>query len=702
MRDQTIGRYQIKAEIGRGGMATVYHAFDPQFQRDVALKLLPREFLHDPEFRRRFQREARTIARLEHPAIVPVYDFGDASGQLFLVMRLMTGGNLTARMESGPMPLPEIARIFGRLAQALDSAHGQGAIHRDLKPDNILFDQWDEPYLSDFGIVKLVEGSKTALTATGGIVGTPAYMSPEQVRAIDELDGRSDLYALGVILFEMLTGQQPYRAKTPMGQAIMHIHEPVPRILDTNPALPEGCQEIIDQVMAKDRNQRPDTASALARRIAQLALPLTAGQPPPPVPVKKPGAEAVAEETVQEALETLQEPLPVAPSPAASEPEATPAEEQIVQIEAEHASVDDDHWPQETELLEPALRLEQDALVDRQRPPQPPALSPQRRPSPGHAQPGPHIPVAAPAIPWIRRKWPWLGALAALLVIAVTILTLSPSGTEEEENGQSAAPQSGPTPLATKPVAAAERPPSGAVLGNLWTRPADGSELLFVPGGGFRMGSDAADNNAREDEFPQHLIKLSDFWIDRTETTNEQYARCVADGGCQPVPLAADPRLGQDKLPVAGVTWYDAQAYCAWVGARLPTESQWEYAARGPDQVIYPRGDQAPDCALSNFAGCGSAPVPAAGTYGRGVSWVGAAHMAGNVWEWVDDWYRSDWYQDAAVSDPPGPTSGGGKVLRGGSWDSTIPNLRAANRHGNDPLNRRLDFGFRCAMPAPE
>src|SRR5512137_1126343 len=207
MIPEKIGIYQIKSEIGRGGMATVYHAYDPRFEREVALKVLPREMLHDPQFRTRFEREAKTIALLEHPAIVPVYDFGEEGGQPYFVMRYMTGGSLSDRIKKGPMSLQDAVHIFERIAPALDDAHAKGIIHRDLKPGNILFDQYGEPYVSDFGIAKLA-ASQTNVTGSG-IVGTPAYMSPEQAQGV-QIDGRSDIYGLGVILFEMLSGRQPY------------------------------------------------------------------------------------------------------------------------------------------------------------------------------------------------------------------------------------------------------------------------------------------------------------------------------------------------------------------------------------------------------------------------------------------------------------------------------------------------------------
>ncbi len=266
---ETIGRYTIEVELGRGGMAVVYKGHDPSFDRDVAVKLLPQMFLHDPSFRGRFEREARTIAALDHPAIVPVYDFGEFEGEMYLVMRLMQGGTLQDRLEDRPMTLAEAADVFDRVAPALDEAHAQGMVHRDLKPGNILFDQRNDAYLADFGIVKLQGGSAT-FTGTG-IIGTPAYMSPEQGRGEGEIDGRSDIYALGAILFEMLTGQAPYTATTPMAVVIKHLTDPVPRLLDRNPNLPSDSEFVISRAMAKDPEVRFQTAGEFAIALRAVA-----------------------------------------------------------------------------------------------------------------------------------------------------------------------------------------------------------------------------------------------------------------------------------------------------------------------------------------------------------------------------------------------------------------------------------------------
>lgn len=269
MEQKKIGRYEIIDELGRGGMATVYRANDPRFEREVALKVLPRELLHDPQFRVRFEREAKTIAMLEHPFIVPVYDFGEEDGQPYFVMRYMTGGSLADRIRStGTLNVAQSARIMDGLCAALDEAHQKGIIHRDLKPANILFDRAGEPCVSDFGIAKITQ-SQTNVTA-GAMLGTPAYMSPEQAQG-EKVDARSDIYALGIILFEMLTGRQPYESDTPMGVAVKHITEPVPHILDLNPELPPGVEAIIEKAMAKDRDARFQTAGEFSAALTAVA-----------------------------------------------------------------------------------------------------------------------------------------------------------------------------------------------------------------------------------------------------------------------------------------------------------------------------------------------------------------------------------------------------------------------------------------------
>ncbi|MEZ4646121.1 MAG: protein kinase [Chloroflexota bacterium] len=283
----TIGRYEIQRELGRGGMATVFLAHDPVIGREVAVKVLPREFLHDTHFRGRFEREVKTIAALDHPYIVPVYDSGMEGEQPYLVMRYMAGGSLKDRLEQEPIPYTEAILILNRIATALDEAHAHDIIHRDLKPANILFDQRGEAFLSDFGIVKLAQS--TATYTGSGIIGTPAYMSPEQVYGDRELDGRSDIYSLGVLLYQMLTGKMPYAGDTPAKQMMAHVIEPVPDILSARPDLPTECQTVIEKALAKEPNGRFDTASHLVTALTRpepFWLPPRDEPQPAPSPTK--------------------------------------------------------------------------------------------------------------------------------------------------------------------------------------------------------------------------------------------------------------------------------------------------------------------------------------------------------------------------------------------------------------------------------
>ena len=265
---EKIGRYEIKGELGRGGFATVYRGYDPRFEREVAIKFLPPELIHsDPQFRMRFEREAKIIAQLEHPAIVPVYDVGEENNQPYFVMRYMNGGSLSERIKAKQnFSIEEAVRIIDQIAPGLDEAHSKGIVHRDLKPANILFTNKGVPLISDFGIAKFSQGEAGGNMTGSAIIGTPAYMAPEQASG-DPIDGRADIYALGVILYEMVTGRQPYQADTPLALAIKHITEPVPRILEANPNLPTWMEKVISTAMAKNREDRFSTAVELVETV---------------------------------------------------------------------------------------------------------------------------------------------------------------------------------------------------------------------------------------------------------------------------------------------------------------------------------------------------------------------------------------------------------------------------------------------------
>lgn len=283
MENRKFGKYEVRERIGRGGMAEVYRGYHANLDRYVAIKILHRFLADDPEFKSRFEREAQNIARLKHPHIVQVYDFDyDADGEsYYMVMELIEGDTLKDRLyaveqTNEPIQLREALRIVRQSANALAYAHRAGMIHRDVKPANLMLDRSedDRVVLTDFGIAKMLKGSN--FTVTGGLIGTPAYMSPEQ--GIGETgDERSDLYALGVILFQMLTGELPFDAETPLALVLKHVNEAVPSAYMLNPRLPNQVDDIIERLMEKDASLRYQNAQEVIDDIEQLEADLDAG-----------------------------------------------------------------------------------------------------------------------------------------------------------------------------------------------------------------------------------------------------------------------------------------------------------------------------------------------------------------------------------------------------------------------------------------
>lgn len=342
--NQSLDRYQIREKIGAGGMGTVYHAWDRDIERDVALKWLPESFSADPNFVERFRREARFIARLEHPHIVPIYDVGQYQGRPFIIMRLLSGGTLRDRLARPDFGLVTLMPVMNQIADALMAAHSQHIVHRDIKPGNILFDDRGVAFLSDFGVAKLLDAA-TMLTGSG-VVGTPAYMSPEQFIG-QEIDGRTDQYALAVVFYEALSGQLPFDGNT-VQMMYKHLNTEASEIdLAKLPAL-VGLNQVLKKALAKNPNDRYPTvqefvadareitdAIARSQRVllplaapvyrppsafvtpAGVVIPPSRGTPPPTSP-----APATAVDIPSDRLQPVSPPRMPAPTPQSSS--ATP------------------------------------------------------------------------------------------------------------------------------------------------------------------------------------------------------------------------------------------------------------------------------------------------------------------------------------------------------------------------------------------
>ncbi len=619
--------YHIVALLGEGGMAAVYKAYHPTMDRFVALKILAKHAAGDPQFAARFQQEARVLAHLQHPHILPVYDFGEADGYAYLAMPFIESGTLVSLMKSRPLPLSQVRRIVTQIGDALDYAHSHGLIHRDVKPSNVLLDARGNCLLTDFGIAKIMQSS-LRLTPTDGLIGTPAYMSPEQGLG-DVLDLRSDVYSLGIILYELTTGRPPYEAETPMAVVIKHIHDPLPAPGALNPELPPSLEQVILKALAKKREDRFASAGEFVQAL-KAAIPET--------------------------------------------------------------------WPgSRGQVILPAR------------------VNPQRRTVMGVV--AAYITATPSVIVQLGRRMAFvtLGVVAVLIglmvflsqasVIPSAALALVPSPTPTMVIPKLAPIQparvASPTPAASATPAATPTPG----IGSTEVSAMDGMVLHYVPAGEFLRGSLDTDQKALAYEMPQRSITLDAFWIDETEVTNAMYARCAQAGICRALVSAQSAThfnyYGDAQFqdhPVVYVNWEDARTYCAWAGRRLPTEAEWEKAARGVDGQLYPWGDTDPGPTRTNFRSL-KGDTTQVGAYPENASPYGAVDMAGNVWEWVGDWYKGSYYRDAdsPLINPQGPSATKTRGLRGGAWNSDLAAIRTAYRFQYGPTSRSDSIGFRCA-----
>ena len=293
----SLGRYRVIEQLGRGGMATVFKCHDPTLDRHVAVKVLPSYYTEDPTFVGRFAQEARTVASLNNPNILQIFDFGDDKGFTYIVTEMVSGGTLEDKLTGEPLSIEDVLRYMRPLAQALDYAHASGIVHRDLKPANVLLSDDDRPILADFGLARMLE-SAVRFTQSNQALGTPEYMAPEQAMGADA-DHRSDLYAVGILLYQMILGQTPFKADTPAATLMAHVHRPLPLPSTINPGIDSNVEALLLKALAKDPEDRYQSTTEMIEALEEavdLKDPTWQGPavraPAPAIPAQERGRDA--------------------------------------------------------------------------------------------------------------------------------------------------------------------------------------------------------------------------------------------------------------------------------------------------------------------------------------------------------------------------------------------------------------------------
>jgi formylglycine-generating enzyme required for sulfatase activity/tRNA A-37 threonylcarbamoyl transferase component Bud32 len=685
-----LGKYQIIRELGRGGFGIVYEARDTVLKRQVALKVLHPALTVDPQFLKRFRQEAELAAQMDHPNIVPIYDFDQRDGRYLISMGLMGRGSLKEQLKKyGAMHPSQAKTILEQVASGLAYAHERNIIHRDLKTSNILIDDNGVARIADFGFAKAVSADSISMSVGGGMVGTPAYMAPELWHGKKATE-QSDIYSLGCITYEMLNGKELFYGETPAEVMTKHLMAGSQMEAD----LPKAWRELIEKCLAREPGNRYATVKAL---LEDLKFGLFDAAKEHETEIVLGEDEGFSRDTLSVSLQSEEADL---------DDKRDGAEISVISERSDESSAYDDGvladnidnyleqtrqdtsgWQEkdENETLTPGQIIE---------------LSPLKR---------------------LRMKRSWLIPLSLgvfIIVLAVVLLTLLWTSNKKQfitnadetptltytlqlsnTNSPTNTPKSTNTPIPTNTLT----PIATLGVGSTMMREKDGMEMVYVPEGTFTMGSKENDSDAWSDEKPERNIYLDAYWFDKYKVSNAQYKLCVDSGTClKPNRLYSYNRSDYynnpkyDNYPVIFVNWNQANAYCEWAGGRLPTEAEWEKAARGTDGRKYPWGNDYPTTELANY-NKNVNDTSAVNSYPKGVSPYGAFNMAGNVWEWVNDWWSVQ-YDVGDTNNPIGPQSGTSRVLRGGSWNYDYSVVRSANRISRNPLVWDYNIGFRCAF----
>ena len=681
-----IGRYHIVEHLGQGGMAVVYKAYDTRLERDVAIKVIRMENfapLIVENMLKRFEREGKSLAKMLHPNIVPIHDYGEYEGSPYIVMAYIPGGTLKNQIGK-PIQYIKASRLLAPIARALDYAHSKGVLHRDVKPANILITAEGIPMLSDFGVAKFIEGKEgNTLTSSGAGIGTPEYMAPEQCLG-KKVDARTDVYALAIVLYELLTGRKPYTADTPMGVIHKQISDPLPHPAQFTSGIPEMVENILFKALAKDPEDRYVNMAEFATMLEKISTIENHFTPQSRVLTENPPLEAVGGAVYQAETEEKDNQLPPTikqpPAPLLFSENPTPL---VIN-------------------QRPFRQAEMDQTLD--------------RPSPVETTPIP----AKDRDPANRKKRIGLSRGLGFVLAGGLLLVLLTGGIWLVGNNIIAIPVSAlPGKFSSFfSTIVPQITPQG--IGSSKVSDKDGMKLMYVSAGDFQMGSTDAQfqlavlncekytrpaSNCQgwfSLEKPVHRVYLDAFWIDQTEVTNAMYAKCVSTGSCQaPHDSSSQTRksyYGDSQFadyPVIHVDWFQADTYCKWAGRSLPTEAQWEKAARGTDGRTYPWGEEIADQKANTPPNSSLKDTTSVSSYKAGASPYGALDMAGNVSQWVADWISP--YSDGYQRNPTGPESGKSRVIRNGSFQNWDFFVRSAYRIVDSPADQNSYTGFRCA-----
>ena len=638
------GRYRIVNTLGRGGMGAVYEARHVELDMVCVVKemLSPEDAGLVEAQAKQFKREGKTLAGLQHPNLPRVWDYFTENGNFYLVMDLIRGQSLDKLIGFQGLPEATVLQYADQLLDVLGYVHAQGVLHRDIKPANIIIQPDGRAILVDFGLVKVVDGNVSSFSMRAM---TPHYAPPEQYTG--GTDARSDLYSLAATLYQAMGVQLPTSAADQFaGQPLMALRQ-------LRPDVSTGTVKVIEKGLQLDRAKRyqnaVDMREALKNVTVKNAPPVKAT--PKPLPEKKPILVTTPPVSVDHPAQQKQK-------------TAFPLTRQAVAGIASIVAI----------ILVAVVVIA--ALAA-----QPVTPSVKSTTDPTHS-------VAAVIDTPLPRPSVTPAATRTVLPSATTVPTELPTIT--------VAPTVRPAPTVT-PISISTLIPLPKDSGGHYYLPVSpGVEIALVKisAGEFLMGSTDGDSQASGDEKPQHKVTLDEYLIGKYEVTNAQYAPYAKAKGLNWL----IPK-GEENHPVVNVSWDDAVAYCVWVSqvighnVMLPTEAQWEKAARGTDGRIYPWGNEAPDNTRANFNNGGTTPV---GTYPKGISPYGLLDMAGNVWEWVADWYSDTYYASSPASNPQGPTTGQIHVVRGGGWNFSSNGLRVAGRY--NPYNRLDFYGFRVVV----